>query len=242
MVLFTICICNRAYAFIPKYESSFSYGVIGGIDVFSHPQTDEYFAKKYPAGKDSATKTQRYFPGGGVFIEYRVISVLGIILVGSYANRSFSHDTDNKHIKTITDVHCIDTALLISLLPKGYGGISFYLGPKMYFILKSKTVEDEHTGAKRKEIDDIAANFVKNNLGIVGGFKIEIDRTGIIAGAEVEKFFYPMNGREIIPESDDKNRINGWEVEANERNFSAFGLRGYIGYDFGRLHSGYYSD
>lgn len=244
MVIFIHCICSQAYAFRDKYEPAFSYGIIGGVDVFLHPQTDEYFAKQYPSGKDSATKTQRYFPGGGIFLEYRVISVVGAILVGSYANRSFSHDTDDKHIKTITNVHCIDVALLLSLLPKGYGGISFYVGPKMYFIMKSGSIEDEHTGAERKEIDNIAADFVKNNVGIVGGFKIEIDRTGVIAGAEVERFFYPMNGREPIPQSleEDENKINTWEAEANSRNFTAFGFRGYVGYDFGRLYSGYYTD
>jgi hypothetical protein len=240
MLLCTIYICNHGYAFIPKYESALSYGIIGGLDVFAHPQTDEYFAKQYPEGKGSATKTQRYFPGGGIFLEYRLISVLGAILVGSYSNRSFSHDTDDKYIKTITNVHCIDAALLISLLPKGYGGISFYVGPKMYFIINSASAEYEHTGTARKEIDDIAANFSRNNIGIVGGFKIEIDRTGIIAGAEVEKFLYSMNGKEITPESDDKDKVNEWEIESNERNFSAFGFRLYIGYDFGRLHSGYY--
>lgn len=240
VLTYTFFICyGKLDAMTLRYESPFSYGIVAGLDVFDHPQKPDAFIENHPA----CTKTQRFFPGGGVFVDYRLFNSISFGLASSYTNRGFCHVSDVDQTRTITNAHFIDLALIFSILPKGLGGVSFYGGPIMYFLLNSDSSEFTYTG-KKANIARISERFVKRNIGVVLGLKIEIDRTGFIVGAEVEKFFKPMQIVMVMPEIyhiDPKyeQKKDEWEYEGNKNAFSAFGWRIYIGYDFGRLHSGY---
>lgn len=237
-LLFSLLVLNmlcteETHAVRFRIEPAFSYGAIVGLDIFRHPQSREFFRRTYP----EAIKLQRFFPGAGLFVEYRFLDrVLSINTTLSYANRGFGHDANYDHTKNITSIHCLDGAFLLGILPKGYGGISFYVGPKIYYIVHSKTSIIDHRG-NGVTVENIARKFPRYNFGIVGGVKFEIDRVGIIFGGEIEKFFYPMNGHEmtILYSSRTNEDTMKIEVEAQKGDFKTSGFRFYIGYDFARL-------
>lgn len=237
LIVLNIVCATKARAVRFRIEPAFSYGAIVGVDIFRHPQSEEFFIRSYP----EAVKLRRFFPGGGIFCEYRFLDkVLSLNTTISYANRGFGHDANYDHLKTITSVHCLDGALLLAILPKGYGGISFYAGPKIYYIVHSKTCIIDHRG-NDATVENVAKKFPKYNFGIVGGVKFEIDRIGIIVGAEVEKFFYPMNGIEmmVINSSRTNEETMKTEVLAQKGDLKTSGFRFYVGYDFARLFDYY---
>jgi len=93
-------IFQNIHALRLKYEAPFSYGIIGSIDIFIHPQPNDTFIKQNP----NCTKTNRLWPGGSIFFDYRFFeNLFSFGISTTYTNRTFAHDSDLDHIKTITN-------------------------------------------------------------------------------------------------------------------------------------------
>ena len=215
-------------------QDALSFGVKGG-GLISFPIIDKATinAKNYE-GK------WKLFGGTAGFFEYRLLddmmgvglevgySQKGLQLAGKKAdtntNGASKNNTDSKYC---LNIHTIDITLPVAWLPmRREGGLSLFVGPRIYFALSTKEKEIGEKDSKK-----VNKGVIKSfNWGAGGGLKYEIAESGFFAGASYEHFVKDIftdeqkakdKKKELGLKEDDAFRTNGAQV--------------FLGFDFARL-------
>lgn len=212
-----ILLCVFSFSFVsltnakPKNSKFARFGIQGSLDVFIHPDNKDAFEKAN--GKDWEKNSVFIFPGAGIFLDFKTVDSISIGLNVYGVNRGFSKSNKDNGESVVTQFYCIDAALPFAYMPGGFdSGVSFYLGPKIFYKIFSKTVrasvsipppnatkaqldklkEDKDKKEKDAKEEDIGKEYVDFNIAVTAGFKCEIDYTGFFFGADFDFFFLNM--------------------------------------------------
>ena len=180
---FTFC-ALKANALDFKKEPIWSLIPNFGVTYFYYPKND-FFVEK---SKNGGNIAYGMFFAGSAFLEKRVHKRLGFALDIGYKNRNFAHLFLPSEYVYSTNLHCVDSSLLLSFLPKGYGGCTIYAGLKWTYIFKHK--DFSHQDTRTIKIFDTDKDTKKVNFGGVIGARYEVDRTGIVIGGDYDIFMH----------------------------------------------------
>jgi len=183
------------------------------------------------------------FVGGGAFFEYRLLEdMMSVGLEVGYAKRSIKldvkkEDDKDKDSSTKTkdnsdyslDIHALDITLPISFLPmEREGGLSIFVGPKMYIPLaKKRKKPGEDKSEDFKDEHKLLRDF---NIGLTGGVKYEVEESGFFVGASYEYFFL-----DVYNDNDKVKAMKKALGKKEDDKFCPNGLQAFVGFDFARL-------
>ena len=169
------------------------------------------------------------FPSGKVFFDYEMIDTLKLGLDAGYSRKGFylkkENGTDDTQDYSLY-IHAIDIAVPLSYLPmEREGGLSLFLGPKVYlpFMKSEKLISASDATSPT---DAIVTGF---NIGATVGVDYEIMESGLSIGANYDFFFMST----ISSEANIVNtRLQGLSTDSS---YFTQGVEATIGYNFARL-------
>jgi len=230
-------------------SKNLSFGLEIGLDMFFNPiNKNADYAKLFKniLGTDEFS-FMKMFLGPRAFVGYRPVNEFEIGLNIGYARRSWALTgikqwpvgqgravpAKGKYLQFNTN--CIDIAIPFAWLPDG--GISIYLGPKVYMLLSSsvvtdtKVMEQELPAELLKQFSDFHEKSLTSfNLGLCSGIKYDIMRTGVLIGGDFGYFFLDM-----YKESESKGSGPKPKAKEAKNKLTAMEAHVYLGVDFARI-------
>jgi hypothetical protein len=215
----------------------FSFGLKGGGSLFMAPISDA----KLGGAVDYEGKVN-LFVQGGLFANYRLLDdMMSVGLEAGYSRKGFildkkeaksdeknqNKDDNKKSTEFGVHTHAIDIAIPVAFLPMGReGGLSIFLGPKVYFPVSNQGKEPGSDESKKLE-KEVIRSF---NIGGTAGINYEIAESGFFVGANYDYFFL-----DIFADHKDAEVVKAILGKKKEDSFNLHGAQVSIGYDFARL-------